>query len=322
MTAIIFFSIAILFSLAAPELRAQPAQVGILVPEMGRSQSQAQKGLAHELSALGYQARKDIIFEVRDARGDRNALQAAAADLMRKKVRLLFATGTSAARAAMAASGDVPVIFVHPGDPETAGLFNGAKGRPANVTGVAAYAAETTETRARLLKEILPNLNKIHVFFDANNAFARENFTMVELAGKKLGVQVLARGVKSTDELKAGMSGLAGEPDAAIFHIPDDLVESEAEFVFESARKKKLPTMFNEEKWAIAGAMAAHGPDYLQMGRQAGQLAAQILQGRAARELPVQRAAKFILTLNYRTANAIGVRLSPEMIKRADRVIR
>ena len=143
---------------------------------------------------------------------------------------------------------------------ETAGLFNGAKGRPANVTGVAAYAAETTETRARLLKEILPNLNKIHVFFDANNAFARENFTMVELAGKKLGVQVLARGVKSTDELKAGMSGLAGEPDArrradAQFHIQVTVAAQSARLYQEEVH---LQAEFGTLLWIAFGDDASH----------------------------------------------------------------
>jgi putative ABC transport system substrate-binding protein len=322
MPALIVSVFLIVFCAAASNAEAQPARLGILVPEMGRAQSQAQKGLAQELNALGYQTRKDVIFELRDARGDRNALQTAADELVRKKVRLLFATGTSAARAAIAASGEIPVIFIHPGDPVTAGLFKHPGSAPPNVTGVAAYAGETTETRLKLLKEILPNLAKVHVFFDSNNTFARENFTIVEVAGKKLAVEVVGRGLKSVDELKASMSGLAGAPDTAIFHIPDDLVESEAEFLFDRARQKKLPTMFNEEKWAIAGAMVAHGPDYLQMGRQAGRLAAQILKGRTPRELPQQRAAKFILTLNYRTANAIGVRLAADMLKKADRVIR
>jgi putative ABC transport system substrate-binding protein len=322
MPLVIILAVLALISAAAPGAAAQPAKLGILVPEMGRAQSQAQKGLARELNALGYQARKDVVFEVRDARGDRNALQAAAEELVRKKVNLLFATGTSAARAAMAASNELPVIFIHPGDPVTAGLFRSAESAPANVTGVAAYATQTTETRVKLLKEILPKLKTIHVFFDSNNNFARENFQVVELAGRKLALQVVARGVKSVDELRASMSAIATEPDMAIFHIPDDLVESEAEFLFDRARQKKLPTMFNEEKWAIAGAMAAYGPDYLEMGRQAGRLAVEILKGRAPRELTLQRAAKFILTLNYRTATAIGVRLAPEMVKKADRVIR
>ena len=304
------------------EAQAQVARIGILVPEMGRAQSQAQKGLLQQLKELGYETRRDIALEIRDAKGNRNALQTTANELVAKKINLIFATGTRATQAAIAATRDVPIIFIHPGDPAVAGLFKNPGALRENVSGVAAYAAETTGTRLALLQEILPALAKVHVFYDSNNSFARENFSFVELAAKKLGLQVSGHGVKSVDELKASISALPSEPDVAIFHVPDDLVESEAAFIFDIARQKKLPTMFNEEAWVIAGAMAAHGPDYLQMGRQAGQLAARILKGQSPSSLPIQRAAKFDLTLNYRTANAIGIPLSPEMLKKANRVIR
>jgi putative ABC transport system substrate-binding protein len=297
-------------------------RVGILVPEMGRAQSQAQKGLVQELKRLSYQQRRNIAFEMRDAKGNRSALQAAAHELIAKKINLIFVTGTRASQAAMAATRDVPIIFIHPGDPVAAGLFKGPGEPRGNVAGIAAYATQTTHTRLALLKEILPSLAHVHVFFDSNNSFARENFSLVELASKKLALRVSGHGVKSTDELKASVRDIPSQPGVAIFHMPDDLVESEAAFVLETARQNKLPTMFNEEGWAIAGAMAAYGPGYLQMGQQAARMAEQILKGQAPGSLPVQRATKFDLTLNYRTANAIGVRLSEEMLKKADRVIR
>ncbi len=246
---------------ATLDAHAQSVQIGILVPEMGRGLAQAQKGLVQELKQLGYQERRDISFQVRDAKGDSNALQAAAHELIAKKINLIFATGTRATQAAMAATRAIPIIFVHPGDPVAAGLFKSAQAPTGNVTGVAAFAAQTTGTRLQLLKEILPPLTKIHVFFDSNNSFARENFALVESASKQFALQVIGHGIKSVDELKASTSAIAGAPGAAIFHIPDDLVESEAPFIFDTARHKKLPTMFNEEAWAIAGAMAAHGPD-------------------------------------------------------------
>jgi putative ABC transport system substrate-binding protein len=122
--------------------------------------------------------------------------------------------------------------------------------------------------------------------------------------------------------LKASVGQLEYAMSEAIFHMPDDLVESEADFIFDTVRKKKLPTMFNEDFWAIRGAMAAYGPNYYEMGRQAARLVEAILKGRKAETLPIQRANKFDLTLNYRTANFIGVNLSQEMLKKADRVIR
>ena len=316
--------LAILFMLAcaAFEAQAQMHRIGVLVPEMGRAQSQAQKGLIEELQQLGYQPRKNVSFEIRNAKGNRNALQPAANELAASKINLIFTTGTRATLAASVATRDIPIVFVHPGDPIALGLLKGSGESRGNVMGVAAFAAQTTDTRLALLKEIFPALQKLHIFFDFNNSYAAENLALVESAAKKLALHVVNHGVKSVDELKASVSATPSEQGAAIFHIPDDLVESEVDFILETARQKKLPTMFNEEAWAIAGAMAAHGPNYFQMGRQAGRLADLILKGQTRGSVPVQRAVKFELTLNYRTANIIGLRLSQEILKKADKVIR
>ena len=310
--------------LAATIVEAQPQvhRIGVLVPELGRAQSQASKGLSDELKRLGYQERKNLRFETRDAKGDRGALLAMAKDLVGQKVEAIFTTGTRATQAAMSATRDIPIVFIHPGDPIASGLLTSSGGAANNITGVAAFAARMTETRLKLFKEIIPTLEKIHVFFDSNNSYARENFALVESAAAKFAVKVIGHGVKSVEELKATVNGLRSENGAGIFHIPDDLVESEATLIFDVARQNKLPTMFNEEAWAISGALAAYGPNYLEMGRQAGRLVDQIVKGQKPASLPIERAATFALTLNYRTANVIGLRLSQEMLKKADKVIR
>jgi putative ABC transport system substrate-binding protein len=289
---------------------------------MGRGQSQAIKAHGEEHTRLGYRERKDFFFEVRNVKGNRAALQPAARDLVAQKIPVIFTTGTSATLAAMAVTADIPVVFVHPGDPVATGLIKSAEERAKNLAGVAAYAAQTTERRLALFKEILPALHKIWVFSDANSAISRKNFHWVENAAKNNGVEVVAYRIKSTDELKTTLASLRSDAGAAIFQSPDELVESEAEFLFETARAKKIPTMFNEESWAISGAMAAYGPNYLAMGRQAGRLADRIRKGERPPSLPIERATKFDLTLNYRTASFIGVPLSKEMLKKADKVIR
>jgi ABC-type uncharacterized transport system substrate-binding protein len=316
------FIMALLVTAPVGALAQAPARVGILVQEMGRGQLQAIKGLSEELKSLGYRERKNLFFETRNVKGNRAALQPAAAELLGKDVKLIFTTGTSATRAVTAATQDIPVVFVYPGNPVAAGIIKSAEARARNLTGVAAYASQTTETRLALLKEMMPALRKIWVFFDVNNGFSRDNFKRAEAAAHKLGLQAAAYGVKSADELKTALASLPSESGTAIFQVTDELVESEAEFLFATARAKKLATMFNEESWAIAGALAAYGPDYLEMGRYAGRLADKIIKGERAENLPVVRAAKFDLTLNYRTANFIGLNLSAAMLKKADKVIR
>jgi len=316
------FTLWILLIGASAHAQSGIPKIGILVQDLGRAQSQAIKGLTVELQQLGYSERKNIYLETRNARGDRSALQSNAKELVAKKVDVLFATGTRSSLAAAAATRETPLVFVQPGDPVSAGLVKSDADKARNITGVAAYAAETTEKRLALLKELVPALTKIYVFFDANSSAARERIAVAQNGAKKIGVQFVGYGIRSTDELKTTLGNLYSETGVAIFQVSDDLVESEAEFIFATARQKKLPTMFNEEAWAIAGATAAYGPSYLDMGRHAARIVDQILKGKAPDTIPIVRSSKFDLTINYRGANYIGLRLSQELLKKADKVIR
>jgi len=295
-----------------------PARIAILVQEMGRAQSQSIKGLTEELKRLGYRERKNLFIETRSVKSNRAALEPAARELLGKGVSLIFTTGTSATRAAMAATQDIPLVFVYPGNPIAAGIIKSAEERAQNVTGVAAYAGETTAKRLALLKEIVPGLRKIVVFYDINN----DRFKQAETEAKKIGLDSAGYGVKSADELKTTLSSLRPENGTAIFQVADELVESEAEFLFTTARAKKIATMFNEESWVVAGALAAYGPNYFEMGRRAGRLTDRIIKGEKPELLPIERATQFDLTLNYRTATFIGLNLSAAMLKKADKVIR
>jgi putative ABC transport system substrate-binding protein len=318
----LLLAICLSFISAAAQAQTPIPRLAILVQEMGRAQSQALKGVSAELLQLGYRERKNIIFEIRDARGDRSALQAGAKDLAAKKVAVIFTAGTRATLAASAATRDVPVVFVHPGDPQAAGMMINSGTAAGNLTGVAAYAAETTEKRLALFKQILPALTKIYVFYDANSNSSRDNVALVIAAAKRLSLALDAQAMKSTDELKTTLGNLRAEPRAAIFQITDDLFENEAEFVFATARQKKIPTMFNEESWAIGGATAAYGPSYFEMGRLAGLSIDQIIKGKAPSTLPIVRATKFDLTINYRAANYIGLQLPKDLLQQANKVIR
>lgn len=297
-------------------------RIGILALDLGRAQSQAIKGLSLGLKQLGHAERRNYYFETRNAKGDRSALQAAAKELVAKKVDVIFVTGTRATAAAEAATREIPAVFIHPGDPEAAGLVKKTADAARNVTGVAAYASDTTQKRLALLKDIIPSLAKIHVFYDANSSAGRDRIADAESGARKLGVQFVGHGIKSADELRTTLSNLRHEAGAAIFQVSDDLVESEAAFIFATARQKKIPTMFNEEAWAIEGATAAFGPSYLDMGRLSARIIDQILKGKAPADIPIVRSEKFDLTINYRGANYIGLQLPQALLKKADKVIR
>ena len=297
-------------------------RIGILIPESGRSETQSVRGLRDGLKELGYKERENILVEMRDAKGDRAALKPMANELVSKKVDLIFTTGTRSTGEAMAATNEIPIVFRHPGNPQTLGLVKSNARPGGNVTGVAGFGLEMTGKKLETLQQIVPGVRRVHIFYDLNDKFSRDNFALAKKSAEKLGLEVVEHSTKSNEELKTSLVNLQNGAGDALFQIPDNLVDSEADFIFQTARQKKLPTMFNEEPWAIKGALGAYGPSAYQMGRQAAGLVDKILRGQKPANLPVEPARKFDLIINFRTANAIGLTIPPDILKKADRVIR
>lgn len=297
-------------------------RLAILIPESLRPESQVIRGLRQGVKELGYKEKKSILIDIRDAKGDRNALAKEASWLVGQKVQIILTTGTRATEAAKAATREIPIIFSHPADPVALGLVKSLTRPGGNITGIAAFASQKTEKRLEILKEILPRVRRVVIFYDSNNPYSQENFLLAQKAAAKLGLEVERYAVKSSEELKKSVGALQKKEEDALFHVADDLVEGEADFIFETARQKGLPTMFNEEIWAIKGALAGYGPSYYEMGRQAARLADKILKGAKPQDLPVEAASKFDLVINFRTARTIAVDLSREILKKADKVIR
>jgi putative ABC transport system substrate-binding protein len=321
-----FFSATTIFILGLSGAEAQrPPRVphiGILLPESGRAESQSVKGLRDGLKELGYKEKENIVLQMQDAKGDRGALKPMANGLVSKKVDLIFTTGTRATEAARAATRDIPIVFHYPGNPETMGLVESNTRPGGNVTGVAGFGLAMTGKRLETLQQIVPGVRRVHIYYDLNDKFSRDTSAVAKKSAEKLGLEVVEHGIKAADELKTSLGNLQNEAGDALFQIPDNLVDSEADFVFQTARRKKLPTMFNAEVWAIKGALSAYGPSNYQMGRQAAGLVDKILKGQKPENLPVEAARKFDLVINFRTANAIGLTIPPELLKKADRVIR
>ena len=293
-----------------------------MIPESRRSDTQVIKGLRDELKALTYQEGKNIALDISDAKGDRSALKNMLAKLIGDRFNLLLTTGTRTTLAAKSLTQGVPIVFTHPGDPVASGLVADLDHPGGNLTGVAGLASQSTDKRLALLKEMIPNLERIYIFYDASNESSRENFARSKSAATQQGIQTAGYGVKAADELKVTLAKIQNKPGEALFHIPDDLVEGEAEFVFDVMRQKKLPSMFNDDQWVSQGALASYGPSYYEMGRQAAQLVDKIRRGQKPGDLPVERVRKFDFVINSRTVRATGLVIAPAVLKKADRVIR
>ena len=296
-----FFSATTIFILGLSVAEAQrPPQIpriGILIPEAGRSETQSVKGLREVLKELGYKEKENIVVEIRDGKGDRAALKPMANELVDKKVDLIFTTGTRATEVAIAATNKIPIVFRYRGNPQTVGLVKNNTRPGGNVTGVAGFGLETTGKRLETLQKIVPGVRRVHIFYDLNDKFSRGNFAVARESAAKLGLEVLEHGTKSAEELKTSFENLEKGPGDALFQVPDNLIESETDFIFRTARQKKLPTMFDEEMWAIRGALGAYGPSHYQMGRQAAGFVDKILKGQKPENLPWNRPVNMIWSL-------------------------
>lgn len=322
----LLFSVTVLLFGSSRLEAQQPTRVpriGILIPEAGLDESQTVKGFKEALRKAGYNEGENIIFEVLDVKGAREQLQRGIDELVnKKKVDVILTTGTRATRAAMAATKQIPIVFRHPADPVPLGLVKDVNRPGANVTGVAAFSLNANEKRLQVFKQVVPSLRRIHIFYDANNRFSPDNFTAAEKAAGHLKLDVLEHSVKTADELKSSLNQMEVKAGDAIFQIADDLVESQASVLLDEAKKRKMATMFHEEVWASKGSLTAYGPNYYEMGRQAADLVQKILNGSQPKDLAVVHANKFDLAINLRTAGSIGLKIAPEVLKQADRVIR
>ena len=297
-------------------------RLGILIPESGAGESQTIKGLKDGLREQGHIEGENLLVELRDAKGDRSALQPAAGELVNKKVNVIFTTGTRATEVAKAATKDIPIVFRHPADPVAVGLVKNIKRPEGNVTGVAAFSSETGQKRLEILKTIVPKLTRVHIFFDANSKFSADNLAAIRKAAAKLQLEVVEHPVKTGDEIQNSLDKLQARNSDAIFLIADDLVESNANMLFDGAKRLKWTTMCDQETWATRGCLIAYGPNNTQMGRQAAVLVNKLFKGAKPKDVPVQSAAKFDLVINLRTANIIGFSIAPETVAKADKVIR
>jgi len=300
----------------------RPWKIAILIAQAGPSEDQTTRGLRDGLKELGYVERKNVVIEIDDMKGKTGALEAAAVELARKKVDLIFTSGTRATRAVMAATQTIPIVFRHPADPVTMGFVKSLERPGGNVTGVSAFSGSTVQKRFEILKEFAPRVRRAQIFYDSNNPFARENVAAAKKAGEAYGIEVVDHSIKTPDELKTALGALEKSDEEAIFEVSDDLVESQAELLFDAARQNGMPSIFEGADWAVKGSLLSYGANYYQMGRQAARLINRIFRGEKPGNIPAERANKYDLMVNLRMARAIGLEIPPATLKKADKVIR
>jgi len=279
-------------------------------------------GLKNGLKDLGLTEGKQYVLEIRDLKGDRKAAEAAAKSLEQDKVDLLYTVSTSVTAEVKRATTQVPIVFAVGSDPVVAGLVRSFARPEGRLTGVHyQQSADLIAKRLEVLKAILPKLHRVVTFYDVSNPTAMAAAKSLAEAARQLAIEVVERHVTSVEELRRGVKALKAQEADAFFYINDAMVTSQAQFIIDTARTKKLPTMFAEPRLVAQGALVCYGVTFEEVGRLSAKYVQRILTGASPQNLPVESLSRVALAVNLKTAREIGVTIPQAMRLRADEVI-
>ena len=278
-------------------------------------------GVKDGLRELGFTEGKHYVLEIRDLKGDRKAAEEAARSLQREKVDLIYVIANSLAIAAKRATTEIPIVFAVGSDPVTTGLVESFAKPGGRLTGVHYVVGDLTAKRLEILKAILPELRNVVMFYDPGNADAIAGAKSAREAARQLKIEILERRVASVEELRRGLIALRAQDADAYFHSNDGMVTSQAQFIIDTARAKKLPTIFAEQGLATQGALVGYGVSYYEAGRLSAKYVQRILTGASPRNLAVESLSRVGLAVNLKTAREIGVTIPQSVLLRADKVI-
>src|SRR5215831_16400229 len=314
--------IGLFLALSLPAQAQQPKTYRVGVIQSAAPFSAIVEGLRDGLKELGYEDGKQVRLEIRDTKGDLNAVKEAAKTFERDKVNLIYAVATSAAVAVKESTSDTPIVFAVAGDPSRSGLIQSFAKPGGRLTGVYYLTVDLTPKRLEVLKEILPKLRRVLAFYNPKNPISIEAAELGRQAAQQMKIQFVERPATSVDELNDGLQKLkVGEADAYFF-VSDTMITSHAQIIIEAALAKKLPTMCQEQSLVAAGGLASYGQNSYAVGRMSARYVQKVLAGTRPQDLPVEAASKFEMAVNLKTAKQIGLTIPQSVIYQADKVIK
>jgi len=314
----------IVLAAAGPMARATEAQSPRLVKIGALSDSwgptPAIVGLRDGLQELGYRENQDFVIGVRFVQGNVAELPEAARALVRHGVDLIVTSRDTGAKAAQMATTRIPIVFMGGSDPVGSGLVKSFARPGGNITGIADLELELVPKRMEIFREVIPDLKRVLLVYDATSAVAASRLEVHRDAAHRLGLTLVERPVRTEDEARSVISAVRkGEVDG-IFS-PRLLSLNIPGLILEIAPTRAIPTMFDDAFYVERAGLASYAANLYGLGRQAARLVDKILKGARPGDVPIEQPTKFELAINLKAAKALGITIPQFMLLRADRVI-
>jgi putative ABC transport system substrate-binding protein len=311
---------------AGPDSEAQPgskiARVGYLEFGSAAPGTPHLEAFRRGLRERGWIEGQNLVVEVRYANGRQELLSELAADLVRVKVDIIFASTTPSALAAKHATTTIPIVIGFVADPVGSGLVARLARPGGNITGWTHLAGvELNAKRLEILKEAVPEASRIAVLWNPANPIHGPSLKVIEAAAQRLKIQLYPMAVQDPQQLEGAFSTMTRERVHALSVPPDGMFLAHRGRILDLAAAHRIPTMYGVRELAGAGGLMAYGVNLPEMYRHGAVFVDRILKGAKAGDLPVEQPTKFELIINLKTAKGLGLGLPQSLLMRADQLI-
>jgi putative ABC transport system substrate-binding protein len=321
----VLFLCAVLFSLCASAYAQQPKKVprvGYLSGATFENDKPLVAALRHGLRELGYTEGKDIIIEERYAAGRSDKLAEAATELINLKVDIFVVYGMVAVQALKNITNTIPIVMANAVDPVGAGLVASLARPGGNITGLSDYHFATITKRLELLKEVVPSASRVSVMFNPANPSNPLQVKDLQKVAPSLKVSLAPVEAQAPGDIDHAFNALKKDRPSALLLIGDTLLSANQKRIAEFALVNRIPAGYTLRQFVEAGGLMSYGTNFADMWRRAATYVDKILKGAKPADLPIEQPMKFELIINLKTAKQIGLTIPPNVLARADKVIR
>jgi putative tryptophan/tyrosine transport system substrate-binding protein len=299
--------------------RGEPIRIGALTDSWGPTTGVV--CLRDALRELGYRENVDFVLGVRFTQGDVTALPAAARDLVQQGADLLFTSNPISAKAAQLATQQTPIVFTGAGDPVVLGLIGSFALPGGNITGVTELDLELAPKRLEVLQELVPGLRRVLFPYDPIDSFSVAELRAYRNAAEGFRIQLVEKILHTENEAKLAIDQISKNDVHGII-APRSLASNIPGLILEATSQKKIAQLFPDRWYPENGGLASYSSNLYESGRRAARLVDKILKGSDPGRIPVEVNTEVEFVLNFKVAQALGLRIPPQVLYQVDRFIK
>lgn len=316
------FALALAFLLCLPSSSAAQKvyRIGALIAD--DAFKSAFEGFKQKMAAIGYIEGRNVLYDLKNAEGDRAALENMAQKLVQDKPDLIVTSSTTATApvAKFSTGSGIPVVFLSAGNPLAFVKSYASSGN--NLTGISTATIDLTAKRLELLKELAPGIKRVIALHNPNGPNYEENLKATRQATRKLELELVQVDVRSPEELvRKSKEFLTRGIGDGIIYPPDAQINAAQRLIYPQVNRARLPSVAPNVGNVEEGALATYAADYFVLGQQGAVMVDKIFKGSRPMDLPIEQPFKLKLVINLKTAKAIRLKIPKEILLRADEVI-